>query len=589
MKQLIFLVSLVLFCACQNTEDLIGNDNGSDGQSTAVTVNFTLPDGLQSRAATRAYGDGMTVNHIKWAVYKNSENDTPGTFIKDSTVLLPSGQSVLSGKFVIDKLPIGETLDFVFWAENENSGYTFNVETGTVDMNYSIATCNDENRDAFFRSIRGVTISKGQDLSVVLRRPFAQLNILTDDLPAGDDNKYSVVLGSGTFYNQLNLLTGHAVSNAGAKTVTFKAEKASGETMKIGSGSGEKVYTVISMNYLLVDGNQDDKEKDNSELHSVKFLKNEVSLLGIESKGLENVPFKRNYRTNIYGSLLTTDGSANYLIEPSFYETDLRLETLISSEEELRSYLSKKRTEATTIILADNIELNEPLDISTANNVTIDLRGRTLSASIAAVDENKFTNKPIITLNNEETVLTITDSSTPGDGNYGNLGNGRADYVIGVKQGTLILAGGDYHGKYGCVKWLKKKGSDSNYEVSDKSPVIHIDNGTFSAAEMTDGSYMLLDFNLNVQTDMSGDADWKANNIRNFIVYGGEFKNYDPSKAVVNGCNTWNFLPSKRTDSDQSVATNGSKTDGNEQDDRYQSKFDSGTERYKVTYGATTE
>lgn len=580
MKQLIYLVSLVLFCACQNTEDLLDNDNGSDGQSAAVTVDFTLPDGLQSRAATRAYGDGLTVERIHWAVYKSSglENSSPGTLVKDSIVALPSGQSVLSGKFIIDKLPIGETLDFVFWADNSQSGYTFNKTSGTVSMNYSSATCNDEKRDAFFRSERNVTITKGLDLSVVLRRPFAQLNILTDDLPVGDENTYSVELGSGTFYDRLNLLTGHAESNAGAQTVTFQAAEASAETMVI----GEKTYSVVSMNYLLVDGNQDTPGSDNSELHLVTFLKNGSSLLGVNGDGLTGVPFRRNYRTNIYGSLLTTDGSANYLIVPDFYEPDLGLETLIANEIELKEFLSKNRDVSveTTILLSSNIELTEPLDITTSGNIKIDLRGNTLSANIIAVGENKFNDKPVITLNNKDAILTIVDSSTPADGNYGNIGNGYADYAIGVKQGTLIMDGADCHGKYGCVKWLKKPDDQGTY-TETSSPSVSILKGTFSAAEMTDGVYRLLDFDLQVPR---GVKDWTNNNVRNFIVYGGEFKVYDPSSAVVNGYKSWNFLPSKR--SGQSVADNqasGNEENDNNQDERYTSMLDEDTSRYKVT------
>lgn len=582
MKQLIYLVSLVLFCACQNTEDLLDNDNGSDGQSAAVTVDFTLPDGLQSRAATRAYGDGLTVERIHWAVYKSSgANNSPGTLVKDSIVALPSGQSALSGKFIIDKLPIGETLDFVFWADNPQSGYIFNETEGIVYMKYSEATCNDEKRDAFFRSVRGVKITKGLDLSVVLRRPFAQLNILTDDLPAGDDNTYSVELGSNTFYDKLDLLTGHAKSSSGAATVAFRAAKASTETMAI----GEKTYSVVSMNYLLVDGHQDDPDSDNSELHLVKFLKNGTSLLGVDGDGLTDVPFRRNYRTNIYGSLLTTDGSANYLIVPNFYEPDLGLKTLIANETELKEFLSEDRDVSveTTILLSSNIVLNEPLDIRTAGKIKIDLRGNTLSASVTAVDENKFNNKPVITLNNENAILTITDSSTPADGNYGNIGNGYADYAIGVEQGTLIMDGADCHGKYGCVKWLKKPDKSGNYTISNVSPRVTILKGTFSAVEMIDGIYRLLDFDLQVPGGITGEA-WNANNVRNFVVYGGEFKEYDPSNAVVEGYEGWNFLPSKR--SGQSVADNkatGNTLKDNDQDESYTSTLDERTGRYKVT------
>ena len=35
-----------------------------------------------------------------------------------------------------------------------------------------------------------------------------------------------------------------------------------------------------------------------------------------------NVPVQRNYRTNIYGSILTSDVEVNVVIEPAFNEPD---------------------------------------------------------------------------------------------------------------------------------------------------------------------------------------------------------------------------------------------------------------------------
>ena len=101
---------------------------------------------------------------------------------------------------------------------------------------------------------------------------------------------------------------------------------------------------------------------------------------------------------------------------------------------------------------------------------------------------------------------------------------------------------------------------------------------------MTNGVYRLLDFDLQVP---SGVDDWTANNVRNFVVYGGEFKVYDPSSAVVNGGGNWNFLPSKR--SGQSVADNkvSGNTDGDNDQDSYESTLDGSTGRYKVTKTGT--
>lgn len=545
MKQLIYLVPLVMFCACQNTEDLL--DNGSDGQSTAVTVDLTLPDGLQSRAASRAYGDGMTVDHIKWAVYKSSNNNTPGTLIKSGTYeMKTSGEGKMDSRFIIEGLTVGVSCDFVFWAQNKESGYSFDEQTATVNMNYAKsdswkgATCNDENRDAFFCSKKNVTIEKGQEVTAVLYRPFAQLNILTDDLPADDQTLYWVQMGSGTFYDKLNLLDGTAVSST--STPTFLAATASGEKRIINN----KEYTIISMNYILMPGQLSDddpsyidKNDSYKQLYSVQLfagndgdmsrplLRTQKSATG-DLVGLQSVPFKRNYRTNIYGSLLTSNVSVHYIIQPGFNDDDL-VGTTASTADELKSLVTNAETK-TLITLMSDIKLESQWEISngsaTERDITIDLNGYDIIENGESNETSYWgSNMSLIKLNDSNVTLTITDTEA-GDG---NVGSGLAEYAVSVQKGNLIIKGGDFKGYKGCVKWLNEDGRTT-------SPRVSIYNGMFSAVEMVDGKYRLLDI----------DSRWSsANNISNFIVYGGSFNNYDPTKAVVEQYSSWNFLPRK--------------------------------------------
>ena len=569
MKQLIFLVSLVLFCACQKTEDLL--DNGSDGQSTAVTVDLTLPDGLQSRAATRAYGDGMTVRHIKWAVYRSSTSggSTPGNLFKSGIYEMKTEDvGKMDSRFIIEGLTTGETYDFVFWAENKNSGYTFNAESATVSMNYAAnndnswkgATCNDENRDAFFCSKRNVKIVKGQEVTAVLYRPFAQLNILTDDLPENDNSTYWVQMGSGTFYDNLNLLDGTATSSV--STPTFLAAAASSEKMTINN----KMYTVISMNYLLMPGilsDNDPSYKDETDtykqLYSVQlFAGNDDDmtrpLLGTQTSatgdliGLRNVPFKRNYRTNIYGSLLTSNVSVHYTIQPGFNKDDL-IGATATTAEELKKLVADAE-DGTLITLMSNIELDAQWEIAgltTAKNITIDLNGYDIKGVAESNSEGRWgDNSSLIKLNDSNVTLTIEDN---GAGN-GNVGLGLTEYAVLVQNGNLIINGGDFKGYKGCVKWL-----DDDRRDEDKSPKVYIYGGMFSAVETDNNAYRLLDI----------DSRWEDNNhVTNFIVYGGKFENYDPSKALTSGFSPteWNFLP-RSGDESQAVGDRGStyKTD----------------------------
>ena len=583
MKQLIFLVSLVLFCACQKTEDLL--DNGSDGQSTAVTVDLTLPDGLQSRAATRAYGDGMTVQHIRWAVYKSStpEGSTPGNLFKSGIYEMKTEDvGKMDSRFIIEGLTTGEIYDFVFWAENKNSGYTFNEQEATVSMNYTSggngwkgATCNDETRDAFFCSKRNVTIAKGQEVTAVLYRPFAQLNILTDDLPENDQSTYWVQMGSGTFYDKLNLLDGTA-TNSGL-TPTFLAAKASSEKMTINN----ETYTVISMNYLLMPGKLSDSDpsyKDATDtykrLYSVELFAGRDGdktrpLLGTQTSatddfiGLRNVPFKRNYRTNIYGSLLTSNVSVRYTIQPGFNDDDLTGIT-VTNADELKKIVTDAKNE-TLITLMSNIELNAQWEIkgsTNEKNITIDLNGYDIKGVAGSDSEGRWgDNSSLIKLNDSNVTLTIEDSEA---GN-GNVGLGLAEYAVLVQNGNLIINGGDFKGYKGCVKWLNDDQRDK-----DKSPIVYIYGGVFSAVDTENGAYRMLDI----------DSRWGENNhVTNFIVYGGRFGNYNPSKALTSGFSptVWNFLP-RNEDELQAVGDQG-----NTYTTDYTITFDAETKCYTVS------
>lgn len=602
MKNWVYLLFMFLFCACQNSDDMLIGDSDSDGQTTSVTVNYDLPEAPQSRAdgdptATARtytyYGNGVKVNRIWYGVYNTSATDK--SLFKEGEIVLPENNptSSLSGRFVIEGLPIGDTFDFVFWAYNDQSGYTINTSDGTVSMNYSAAsaantegttyagaTCNDENRDAFFNNKLAQTITRGYDMRVLLYRPFAQLNILTDDMPDNNTAQYKVTLGANgggnAFYDKLNLRTGHAESTS-PTTLSFLPANVSDSTYVING----KSYKTVSMNYILMDGEQSEsdptyidsgnkyKQLYNVQLYMVKGSESHW-LLGSSETGLTGVPFKRNYRTNIYGSLITTSGSCNYEIVTSFNQPDLTGSNTAATYSELTALLNGTQSmETYTITLTGSIDLEAPITIGngyTGKNVTIDLCGNDICAKMDGINVDKdFNSAPLISLNNKDVTLTIMDSSTDGNG---NLGVGRVDYVIGVKQGNLEIKGGNFMGKKGAVIWLNKP-ENGSYADGTASPKIHIYDGYFSATEKETVNgvevYRLLDFDLQVPggvntTDSSGNSvsGWDKNNVCNFIVYGGKFQSFDPSNCKVNGYATWNFLPRSSTET-QSVADN--KTD----------------------------
>ena len=123
----------------------------------------------------------------------------------------------------------------------------FDAQTLTVD--YSDAKSNDEARDAFFGNAT-VTVKGAMSENIILKRPFAQLNIGTNDMAeaqtAGLNTEAlkSSVKVSGIF-SSMNLMTGE-VSNS--VDVTFGSNAIPEEKFTVEGNE----FDYLALNYLLV-------------------------------------------------------------------------------------------------------------------------------------------------------------------------------------------------------------------------------------------------------------------------------------------------------------------------------------------------
>ncbi len=269
------------------------------GEST-VTLSVTLPDGIQSRA----FGDGTTADSLTMLVL-DGETALPVFTGADPTVL---STDINLTKQVTLRLAAGKTYKVVCWASAKKSPYTFNTVTRTVMANYEGALTGDENLDAFYAA-QDITVTGNTTETVKLYRPFAQLNIGTNDLAAAKAAGFDAKTVKVTVptYKSLNLVTG-AVEAGDPVAVPFgEGALPTGETFpKAG-------YDYLSMNYLLMSA---DKQLVDLEF-TVKAADGSTRTLPVSA-----VPVQRNYRTNIYGSLLTNSVNINVEIVPDFNVPD---------------------------------------------------------------------------------------------------------------------------------------------------------------------------------------------------------------------------------------------------------------------------
>ena len=145
--------------------------------------------------------------------------------------------------------------------------------------------------------------------TVTLKRPFAQLNIGTADLEEAANagfpvDKVSVEIPTGVC-DVLNLWTGKS-SCSKEISRTFKKNDIVDTELYAFPVAG---YDHLAMNYLLVNA-------EKSPLNNVTL--NYYSGDRVKSRTFSNVPAQRNWRTNIYGELLTSDVNVNVVIDPLF-------------------------------------------------------------------------------------------------------------------------------------------------------------------------------------------------------------------------------------------------------------------------------
>lgn len=197
------LMLMATSCADDQTSDL------KAGAESTVTITAQLPGDM----GTRAFADGKKATELHYAVYEKGTT-TPLKVCKkaDGTKGQPEGTATMTGlKTTISlQLTTGKEYDFVFWADAPGDNvYTFNSENQTVTVNYATAENNTDNLDAFFGQKKALKVSGNMSISQELRRPFAQINIGTDDFDAAAAAGYTVsesTIGVAT-YKTLNLLS----------------------------------------------------------------------------------------------------------------------------------------------------------------------------------------------------------------------------------------------------------------------------------------------------------------------------------------------------------------------------------------------
>ena len=300
MKKLLYCaaaLSAVLFAGSCQRENLEPVVNGG------VTYTITLPETVQTKGSN-GYTEGYD---LYYEVYKTADL----TELEDADVLFDNFDAPIEMTTNTTEVPFDLLNDqdytILFWAnkagaKDENGQPYFNLaDLRKVGIN--AAASNNNDRDAFCAMDQLRNVNGALTKTVTLTRPFAQLNIATEipdvDYDVIPDYSYVKVTKVPTVYN---VATGAATGDAVVEFAT--AAVPAGKKVAVGT----KEYDLVAMNYVLV-------PESNIEVYYAIETAN-----GVVTNTINNVPVKKNYRTNIIGNLLTSNATYTVELKPGFEE-----------------------------------------------------------------------------------------------------------------------------------------------------------------------------------------------------------------------------------------------------------------------------
>lgn len=305
MKKVLYLSAIALtslIATSCSSEEVAPVDNDD---MTTLTVK------LPADMASRAFNSGTQAKNLYVAIYE-ADGDKKCLFSNFGGTTGVNGMEVtnFNGTDLSTTIKVSlvknKTYDIYCWAQSytmdTNSPYQWNETDKSISVTYPTEMTNyDEGRDAFYGKLTSFQSGVTANHTITLKRPFAQINIGTSDLQAykyASGNNAPVfgmtVKGASTSVNlDTDAVSGSAdavVATAASSATTFEASVTGLSYLAMGYVLPGEGLMEVDLN---VDGDAD-------------------------FATYTSVPSQMNYRTNIYGALLTNPEVFNVEIAPAF-------------------------------------------------------------------------------------------------------------------------------------------------------------------------------------------------------------------------------------------------------------------------------
>lgn len=310
------LLSLAFAASCQKEV------SPELGKGEAVEVTFTISnEAIQSKAVV---GEAPEWDkELTFGVYRNGQLLSPAVYSVTDDFGTDNEATVTV------TLVKGQTYDFVFWADSKGTNYyTVDLENKNVTVNYGGLVANNKYRDAWYATLEGYKVTDSNlNQDITLRRAVAQINVGTLDYSAAQTAGVTVTKSEVTVKGVANVLNLFSGKTEGNVDVTFEAEAlpmntlpAGENTLSVYKGQDQATeYEYLSLNYVLVADNSADGTEKGLVTFVVDFYEDGNDQPVNNPIEINNVPVRRNYRTNIISENILTDMSTfSIVIDPAF-------------------------------------------------------------------------------------------------------------------------------------------------------------------------------------------------------------------------------------------------------------------------------
>ena len=407
LHSLLAVVTVLFMAAC--SEDQLSNERGNE-------VNVTFTTNLAGAIQSKAISDGLTVDELIFKVFKKGTNGEYSAIAALEQTVSVSGKQAT----VNVQLAKGETYSFLFWAQKSGKNFYTVGEDGSISVTYGTGA-NDEDRDAFYAVIDQKAVDGAFSMDVTLRRPFAQINLGTEDkekaVAAGvtlAELKSSITVKD--IPTKLNAFTGEVGEKQDVTFTPAAIPALSGETLTV----KEKEYYYLGMNYILV-------ESEKALVDATVTIEGTEEDITLELPGL---PVQRNYRTNVLGNLLTANGNFNIIVDEQF-----------NQEDHVYSQLLLAFANGGEVTLTEDVTLTEPLVVAAGKNVVLNLNGHTLNGALNVSENARLTVNEGEIVNMDENVSAIISNGTL---ILNDVKITSARHALRIESGSVVINGGYY-------------------------------------------------------------------------------------------------------------------------------------------------